>query len=51
MTHSLVVLLSAALGESDSKTRPMNVLTQLKSVNHPYLFDGWSPSRLNPVST
>ena len=35
---------AAAFGEAGSKTRLMNVLTQLrKCVNHPYLFDGIEP--------
>ena len=34
----------AAFGEAGSKTRLMNILTQLrKCVNHPYLFDGIEP--------
>ena len=34
----------AAFGEAGSKTRLMNILTQLrKCVNHPYLFDGVEP--------
>ena len=35
---------AAAFGEAGSKTRLMNILTQLrKCVNHPYLFDGVEP--------
>ena len=35
---------AAAFGEAGSKTRLMNILTQLrKCVNHPYLFDGIEP--------
>ena len=34
----------AAFGEAGSKTRLMNILTQLrKCINHPYLFDGVEP--------
>ena len=41
---SLPPSLSGAFGEAGSKTRLMNVLTQLrKCVNHPYLFDGVEP--------
>ena len=35
---------AAAFGDAGSKTRLMNILTQLrKCVNHPYLFDGIEP--------
>lgn len=35
---------AGAFGEAGSKTRLMNILTQLrKCVNHPYLFDGAEP--------
>lgn len=36
--------IAAAFGASGSKTRLMNILTQLrKCVGHPYLFDGVEP--------
>lgn len=36
--------ISGAFGDGSSKTRLMNILTQLrKCVNHPYLFDGAEP--------
>ena len=38
------LLTLAVFGEAGSKTRLMNILTQLrKCVNHPYLFDGAEP--------